>query len=136
MTLRPELPYLPRTMRELPVDKRGYPVPWFVDWINGEPEFRAMDRRKLFRAVKENLCWVCGKPLWRARAGILFRIGRAFRTEWYSQGREATRAEVMESIETGIPLLRDANRLQGIPNEVGDAEIGRLKAEAMRYVPR
>src|SRR5215472_4103629 len=30
--IRPELPELPRTMQDLPRDKRGYPVPWFVDW--------------------------------------------------------------------------------------------------------
>lgn len=34
--MRPELPELPRQMRDLKMDKRGYPVPWFVDWVNGE----------------------------------------------------------------------------------------------------
>lgn len=222
--VRPELPELPRMMRDLPLDKRGYPIPWFVDWIDGEPEFRAMDRRKLYRAVKERLCWVCGNPLWRemvfvvgpmcalnrvsseppshrecaqfsargcpflsrphmirredglsedilknaagimvrrnpgstllwftrryevipvnaipeagARAGILFRMGRAFKTEWYCKGRPATRAEVLESITTGLPLLRDANRKQGIPDEDGDREITRLLAETMKHVPK
>lgn len=61
--LRPELPALPIRMQSLPVDARGYPVPWFVEWINGAPEFRVMDGRKLVRAVREKLCWVCGKPL-------------------------------------------------------------------------
>src|SRR5215831_18617572 len=62
MTLRPELPPLPRRMKALPVD-RGYPVPWFVEWIDGVPDFRIMDGRKLVRAVRERLCWVCGQPL-------------------------------------------------------------------------
>jgi hypothetical protein len=48
----------------LVVDKeRGFVVPWFVDWINGKPEFRAMNRRKWVLAIKERLCWVCGTHL-------------------------------------------------------------------------
>jgi len=54
---------LPKTMRKLPADERGYPVPWFVDWIDGKPEFRAMDTKKYVRAVREDLCWVCGVKL-------------------------------------------------------------------------
>lgn len=54
---------LPSRMRDLRVDVRGYPVPWFVDWIDGKPEFRAMDRRKFARALREKLCWVCGGKL-------------------------------------------------------------------------
>lgn len=221
--LRSDLPPLPKQMRDLPIDKRGFCVPWFVDWVNGEPEFRAMDRYKLHRAVKERLCWVCGKPLWRemvfvigpmcalnrvsseppshrecaqfsargcpflsrphmirredgiepfahnaagimvdrnpgatllwftyryevinspsipeagARPGILFRLGRAFKVEWYAKGRAATREEVMESINTGLPLLQDANRRQGIPDELGDAEIARQLAQAVKLVPK
>lgn len=54
---------MPARMRGLPLDERGYPVPWFVDWIDGKPEFRAMDARKFVRAIKEKLCWVCGEKL-------------------------------------------------------------------------
>jgi len=61
--LRPELGTLPRRLRALPVDARGYPVPWFVGWINGVPEFRCMDPAKWLRAVRERRCWVCGEPL-------------------------------------------------------------------------
>jgi ferredoxin len=179
-------------MERLPIDKRGYPVPWFVDWINGEPEFRAMDMQKFRRAVNDRRCWTCGKQLyaeevfvigpmcavnrisseppshrecaeyaakncpflskpqmhrrsdetidamkqkgagvmiernpgvsllWYTRRhmlltvrnrpgagdGLLFQLGRPFKTEWYCRGRPATRAEVLESMESGIPLLR------------------------------
>ena len=54
---------LPRRMQGLPLDARGYPVPWFVAWLDGKPEFRAMDREKFVRAIKEKLCWVCGGKL-------------------------------------------------------------------------
>jgi hypothetical protein len=54
---------LPERMRALPIDDRGYPVPWFVAWHDGKPEFRAMDGEKFVRAVREKLCWVCGGRL-------------------------------------------------------------------------
>jgi hypothetical protein len=60
--LRPELEALPDRLRKLPIH-RGYPVPWFVDWEDGVPEFRAMDGRKRVQAINNKLCWVCGEPL-------------------------------------------------------------------------
>ena len=62
-TLRPNLPPLPKRIQSLPVDERGFPVPWFVAWVDGKPEFRAMDGRKWSLAVEKKLCWVCGQPL-------------------------------------------------------------------------
>ena len=63
--LRPELEPLPSRMQDLPVDERGYPVPWFVDWLDGKPEFRAMSPKKWVKAVNEKLCWVCGERMGR-----------------------------------------------------------------------
>jgi len=184
--LRPELEPLPSRMQTLPVDERGYVVPWFVDWLDGKPEFRAMDPRKWVRAVKEKLCWVCGQRLgrfmvfvagpmcginrtsgeppchlecaqWSARncpflansaairrvdevvgadmsnaAGLaltrnpgvtmlwtcldysvfddghgkpLIHMGDAHRVEWYAEGKSATRAQIEESISSGLPAL-------------------------------
>lgn len=62
-SMRTELPPLPANMRDLPLDHRGYPVPWFVEWINGEPDFRIMDGRKRVEAYRKRLCWVCGKKI-------------------------------------------------------------------------
>lgn len=69
--LRPELDPLPERMRSLPID-RGYPVPWFVAWVDGKPEFRAMDVKKWLAAVKFGLCWVCGE---RVGSRLTFVIG-------------------------------------------------------------
>lgn len=63
---------LPRRMKGLPVDRRGYPVPWFVLWVNGEPEFRAIDTAKWKSAVRDRRCWVCGGSLSR---WLAFPIG-------------------------------------------------------------
>jgi hypothetical protein len=58
--LRAGLPALPARMRKLPVDDRGYPVPWFVVWLDGRPEFRVADTGKMHRARRHGYCWICG----------------------------------------------------------------------------
>lgn len=63
METRRNLPPLPKNMRELPVDERGYPVPFFVAWPNDKPDHRITDQKKLYLCVKNRLCWVCGKPI-------------------------------------------------------------------------
>jgi len=71
---------VPMRMRKLPLDHRGFPVPWFVAWFRdgktvnpgyGEPDFRVVDTPKLGRAVKERLCWVCGERLGRHLAFVI-----------------------------------------------------------------
>jgi hypothetical protein len=42
-----------------------------------------------------------------AGKGTLITVGEPERVEWYAQGRPATRAEVEESIESGLPILRE-----------------------------
>jgi ribosomal protein L24E len=58
--VKPGLPPMPAQIAELPVAPNGYPVPWFVQWVDGAPEFRAMDPKKLVLAIRERRCWVCG----------------------------------------------------------------------------
>lgn len=63
---------LPAHMRKLPLHPEWkVPVPWFVDYVDGKPEFRAMDRRKFIRALKDKLCWTCGEPLGRYLAFVI-----------------------------------------------------------------
>lgn len=61
--VRPTLTALPERMKKLPVDERGFPVPWFVEWIDNKPEFRVMNRQRWHDAVVKSLCWVCGEKL-------------------------------------------------------------------------
>lgn len=69
---RPDLPPMPYRIASLPADPvRGYPVPWFVAWVDGKPEFRMADGEKLRRAVREKLCWVCGEKLGRNMAFLV-----------------------------------------------------------------
>lgn len=51
---------LPDSMASLPRDERGYVVPKFVQWIDGKPDFRVIDRRHWVDCVKHRKCWLCG----------------------------------------------------------------------------
>jgi ferredoxin len=54
---------MPDKMRRRPLDERGYPVPWFVAWINGKPDLRVMDPAKHQLALDRRCCWICGQAL-------------------------------------------------------------------------
>ena len=79
--LRSDLPPLPPRIAALPIDERGYPVPWFVQWLTpdnqpsqpgiGRPEFRMADAHKIMAAVKLGLCWVCGQPLGAIKVAVI-----------------------------------------------------------------
>lgn len=194
-------------------DSRGYPVPWFVAWIDGAPDFRIIRRRGIPDAVRLGLCWICGgvigsryqaftigpmgainrisaeppshrecsiyaathcpflvKPAQRRRSGelpedalepagmmiernpgvalvwvtrrwsmvgdgaggVLFDVGEPVETRWYAHGREATREEVLESIDSGLPLLRQAAEQDG-PKAIDALE--RQRVLALRFLP-
>ena len=61
--LRKGLPPLPAHMLKLTVDKRGYPVPWFVQWVDGEPNFQLVSPQRFRQAVRFGNCWICGERL-------------------------------------------------------------------------
>jgi hypothetical protein len=64
-------PDAPPQIAALKVEARGYPTPWFVPWIEGEPEFRAIDPRQVAYADQHRLCWVCGRRLGGLLAFVL-----------------------------------------------------------------
>lgn len=209
--LREGLPQLPPRMRSLPVDARGYPVPWFVAWIEGQPDFRVADGKKLVRALRGSCCWVCGEAvgkfktfvigpmcavnrttseppchkdcavfsatacpflrlplaqrrdanipggvadppgimltrnpgvtlLWttlsykrmRVGEGVLFRLGDAIDMQWYAQARCATRAECLESIDSGMPTLREYADKDGAD---ASAQLQKQYNEMLRLLP-
>lgn len=68
---RKDLPPIPPRMQLLPIEARGYPVPWFVEWINGVPDFRVMDRRKWGHAIRFGNCWLCGEPCGVSRTFVI-----------------------------------------------------------------
>lgn len=193
---------IPDRIAGLPV-RRGYPVPWFVAWLDadgepvdtgeGEPDFRIIRPRGVALAHGLGKCWICGGGLgayrafvigpmcavnrtsaeppshhecadWSARAcplltrpharrresglpegtlepagtmlrrnpgvalvwttrkyrvkhasadGVLFDVGEPEHVEWWAEGREAERAEVVASIVSGLPELAGLASQQG-----------------------
>lgn len=201
----------PPKMRRLARDEAGRPIPAFVAYVDGKPDFRIVDAEFLRRCVTLKLCWICGGVMgkyvaftigpmcavnrvsaeppshldcatyaaracpflvnpnkerrkgnlpenysepagemiernpgvtlvWVTRSyeierhddGMLFRIGRPTGVAWWAEGRPATRAEVLASIDSGLPLLREMAWQDG-PDAV--AALERQHAAALELVP-
>ena len=213
-TLKEGLPPLPPRLSGLPISPDGYPVPWFVAYVNGVPDFRCSDARKLVVAVSEDRCWMCGERngaykifaigpmcavnrvtaeppchlecaeyavracpwlmsprrrrrekdlpeehdgcagemikrnpgvtlLWATKkfkpfraggggTGILFRLGDPVNLGWWCRGRTATREELVDAIESGMPILREV-AASDPPGSVEELE--RMYQAALRLVP-
>jgi hypothetical protein len=66
---------MPGRITLLPRNKAGYPVPWFVATIGGQPDFRVVKPGAIQAAVGYELCWVCGGPFLRRQEDRAFTIG-------------------------------------------------------------
>jgi hypothetical protein len=56
---------MPPRMHGLPLDDAGRPVPYFVEYVDGKPDFRVMSAHHMKRAITERLCWVCGQSMFK-----------------------------------------------------------------------
>lgn len=54
---------IPKELAHLKIDSRGYPIPYFVSYINGKPEFRFLDGARLDMILERKVCHICGKKL-------------------------------------------------------------------------
>jgi hypothetical protein len=63
---------IPERIKALPLDDAGRPVPWFVAWVDGRPEFRVIGPGKREEAYRKKKCWVCGQQLGKY---LVFVIG-------------------------------------------------------------
>ena len=212
--LRPGLPPVPKYMAGLPIDARGYPVPAFVEWINGVPDFRIMRFDHLVNCVQFDKCWLCGEKLGKLRSyvigpmcavnrnsaeppshhdcavfaakacpfltrpkavrrdlgpamqlevvepagemikrnpgvalvwttrgpthyereprGFLFDVGEPVHVEWFAEGRDATRAEVLASMDSGAPILVAKAKEEG-PESL--QLLAQMITKALTYLP-
>lgn len=210
--LRDGLPPLNPRIASLPIDERGYPIPFFVATLpDGTRDFRMADPDKLRACFLQKLCWVCGHRLHGEKAFVLgpmctitrtapeppehpecaqwsvigcpflsrpnmerredeftkahdhnsaglaikrnpgviaiwltpsfevfrdpaqkplFRVGDPNSVTWWAEGRTATRAEVLESIETGLPFLKAA-----CFRPVDLEQLEKQRIEAMKFLP-
>jgi len=67
MSVARELFDLPQEMARLPVDYRGYPVPAFVKWIDGQPDFRVIADGWREECHNKRKCWLCGGHMGRKK---------------------------------------------------------------------
>lgn len=76
----------------------------------GLPEDRLAPAGKMIeRNPGATLVWITKKYALKpdGRGGVLFSFGDPQETLWFAEGREATRDEIMESINSGLPILRE-----------------------------
>lgn len=64
--------------------------------------------------------------------GVLFRVGEPTETRWYTEGRPATRPEVLDSLETGLVRLRELAELDG---KFALLELEQRVKTCMQYLP-
>jgi hypothetical protein len=212
---RAGLPERPKRIACLPLNERGYPIPWFVAMIDGKADFRVVGAGRREEAVRYKRCWICGdilgaykafvigpmcavnritseppshqdcaeyaaiacpflvnptqqrRPyalptgthspggialdrnpgvtliwttntfrLFGAAGGWLIEIGNPTGMKWFREGRVATRAEILDSIDTGLPALREACDAEK-PNmrDEAHAALDKQLARALELVP-
>jgi hypothetical protein len=72
-----------------------------------------------------------------APGGWLIEIGLPVQLMWFREGRTASRAEILESIETGMPTLREqCDAEQPNLREEANAALDRQYAKAIELVPQ
>jgi hypothetical protein len=67
-------------------------------------------------------------------SGMLFQVGEPTMLLWYCEGRPATRQEVIESIDSGLPLLKEAAELDSEPAE-SMAALERQYQRTLKLIP-
>lgn len=73
------------------------------------------------------------KPFSDGKGGWLIRLDNPSRIDWWAEGRKATRAEVMASIDSGYPILEKEAWKDGVG---AVDELARMAAAAMKYLPQ
>jgi hypothetical protein len=68
----------------------------------------------------------------KGKAGFLFELGAPIDIAFYREGRQATRAEVLESIDSGMPKLREMAFKQGYG---ALSQLERQYTEARKLLP-
>lgn len=117
--MRPELEPLPSRMQSLAVDERGYVVPWFVDYVDGKAEFRAMNPEKWVHAIRFKLCWVCGERLGRRMtfvAGPMCGINR-------TSSEPPCHYECAAWSARNCPFLNNSQAIRRVDEQIGGGEM-------------
>lgn len=122
--IRPDCLPVPPAMAGRPVERRGYPVPWFATWTAEGWDLRVVRPERAAEAVRRTVCWVSGQPLGRYRA---FVIGPMCTINRVSADPPTTRDIALWSARV-CPFL---SRPLAVRNSRGLAEMG-IDPEAQR----
>lgn len=78
--------------------------------------------------------WLCAgaTPFSDGRGGYLLRVSNPANVKWFCEGRKASRAEVLESIDTGLPALQSMADAQG---DDAVSELRRAVRAGLKFVP-
>jgi hypothetical protein len=68
----------------------------------------------------------------QAGNGKLIQLGNPMSVDWWAQGRRATRRDVMDSMDSGFPILEEVANREG-PEAM--AELMALREQALRFIP-
>jgi hypothetical protein len=98
------------------------------------PEHRHIAGHGIMRNPGVTALWITReyKMFRPPNGGVLFELGAPERIEFYAEGRPATRAEILHSIETGLPLLQKIAADEGPDAE---AALAKSIAKGMTLVP-
>lgn len=81
-----------------------------------------------------SLLWITkGYRVMQVENGILFKIGDPTAVEWFREGRPALRSEIMESIDSGYPILLAAAKEDG---SAAVRELETARDRAMALLPK
>lgn len=109
---------LPPRMGRRPVNERGFPVPWFVSFINGKWDFVNLNPRKIIEAYNRKICWLCGEPLGQYKA---FAIGPMCSINRVSSEPPA-HADCAEYAVRACPFLARPNAKRNTAAALNDGE--------------
>jgi hypothetical protein len=62
---------LPARLARRPVNDRGFPVPWFVSFRDGDWDFVNLDPEKIAIAYRQQTCWLCGEKLGQFKSFVI-----------------------------------------------------------------
>jgi hypothetical protein len=80
---------------------------------DGMPAERKMAGVGILRNPGVAMVWICTSYALLRQGGWLFSLGDPQSVEWVREGRDATHAEVLESVRTGLPFLQHAAEQDG-----------------------
>lgn len=122
---RAGLPERPERIRQLPLSKTGYPIPWFVAHLDdGSRDFRVIGTEQMAEAVKFCKCWICGQALGGYQA---FTVGPMCSVNRISAEPPAHRS-CAQYAAVACPFLTHPEMVR---RETGLAELGTTKPPGM-----